>query len=146
MDEKPRMATEEAATGGRIEGHPYQQLVRIEGLALTENPSMGRSHHRGAIVDQMGHRQTVLHRAQDRHVGVVPRLSALTEPVVLGQEQQHLAGTVGTYRSGYEVGKGRLVADHGHDPHACRRKFHMGLRSEERRVGKECRSRWWPER
>src|SRR5437588_11453421 len=35
-----------------------------------------------------------------------------------------------------------LLTDHI----GARRTGIMGLRSEERRVGKECRSRWWPER
>src|SRR5690606_40613961 len=79
-----RMPAVETAPGIHVEGYPHQQLGTVERGAATQYPAIGGSHYRGAVIDQMGHWQTVLHSAQDRHVAVLEGLRGLAEPVVLG--------------------------------------------------------------
>src|SRR5262245_20900788 len=56
-----------------------------------------------------------------------------------GEEETDLRAYAGHLRS-------TIVGLRGRPIRRFRRWMHLASRSEERRVGKECRSRWWPDR
>src|ERR1041384_3363329 len=73
-----------------------------------------------------------------------PKEVVFFEPIVLNDKQHALPDVALNIRVVNLTAEHGLVLNHLHAVKYCFYKYALVLRSEERRVGKECRSRWSP--
>src|ERR1043166_7316700 len=103
---------------------------------MAESPSVFRAGYVALIGRPNAGKSTLLNRLVGEKIAAVSNKPQTTRFRIQGvitrpEGQIVLVDTPGVHKPGYELNRRMMAA------------VHDALRSEERRVGKECRSRWW---